>query len=154
MDDSILNGVIESSLSNDRSVKVRNFPGATVEDLRHHTVLINRKQPMFLIAHAGTNNTFKFVTRDILNKLLQLKSFIQKKLPDAEITISTPILRSDNGKAALTARQLTNHLINLKINFLDSRNITSKHLSLTDLHLNQAGSNLLTKDIISKLQKF
>ena len=32
--------------------------------------------------------------RDILNKLLQLKSFIQEKLPDAEMAISTPTLRS------------------------------------------------------------
>ena len=60
----------------------------------------------------------KFISRDILNKLLQLKSFIQEKLPDAEIIISTPTLRSDNGKAALTVRQLTNHLINLKLIFL------------------------------------
>ena len=36
MGDSILNGVIERNLSNDRSVKVRKFPGATVDDLRHH----------------------------------------------------------------------------------------------------------------------
>ena len=36
-------------------------------------------------------------SRDILNKLLQLKSFIQEKIPNAEITISTPTLRSDNG---------------------------------------------------------
>ena len=47
-------------------------------------------------------------SRDILNKLLQLKSFIQEKIPNAEITISTPTLRSDNGKAALTVRHLIN----------------------------------------------
>ena len=85
--------------------------------------------------------------------LLQLKSFIHEKLPDAEITISIPTLRSDNGKAALTVRQLTNHPINLKIDILD-RNITGKHLSRRSLHLNQSGSNLLTKNIISKLRKF
>ena len=47
-------------------------------------------------------------SRDILNKLLQLKSCIQEKIPNAEITISTPTLRSDNGKAALTVRHLIN----------------------------------------------
>ena len=89
-----------------------------------------------------------------LNKLLQLKSFIQKKLPYAEIIISTPTLRSENGKAALTVRQLTNHLINLKIDILDNSSITGKHLSQRGLHLNQSGSSLLTKHIISKLRKF
>ena len=126
---SILNGVIERTLSNDRSVKVRKFPGATVNDLRHHALPMIRKQPKYIIIHAGTNDAVKFTSRDILNKLLQLKSFIQEKLPDAEITISTPILRSGNGKAALTVRQLTNHLINLKIDSLDNRNITGKHLN-------------------------
>ena len=37
MGDSILNGVIERNLSNDRSVKVRKFPGVTVDDLLHHS---------------------------------------------------------------------------------------------------------------------
>ena len=79
-----------------------------------------------IFIHAGTNDAVKFTSRDILNKLLQLKSFIQEKLPDAEIIVSTPTLRSDNGKAALTIRQLTNHLINLNIDILDNRNITCK----------------------------
>ena len=47
MGDSILNGVIERNLSNDRSVKVRKFPGATVNDLRHHALPIIRKQQIF-----------------------------------------------------------------------------------------------------------
>ena len=154
MGDSILNGVIERNLSNDQSVKVRKFPEATVDDLRHRVLPINRKQPKYIIIHAGTNDAVKFTSRDILNKLLRLKSLIQGKLPDAEITISTPTLRSDNGKAVLTVRQLTNHLINLKIDILDNRNITGKHLSRRGLHLNQSGSNLLTKNIISKFRKF
>ena len=53
---------------------------------------------------------------------------IEEKLPDAEIIISTPTLRSDNSKVGLTVRQLTNHLINLIIDILDNRNITGKHL--------------------------
>ena len=83
MGNSIVDGVIERNLSNDRSVKVRKFPGATVDDLRHHALPIIWKQPKYIIIHAGTNDTVKFTSRDILNKLLQLKSFIQEKLPDA-----------------------------------------------------------------------
>ena len=87
MGDSILNGVIERNLSNDRSVKVRKLPGATVDDLRHHALPIIRKQPKSLIIHGGTNDAVKFTSIDVLNKLLHLKSFVQKKLPDAKITI-------------------------------------------------------------------
>ena len=83
--DSILNGVTERNLSNNQSVKVRKFPGATVDDLQHHALRIIRKQPKYLIIHAGTNDAVKFTSRDILNKLFQLKSFIQEKLSDAEI---------------------------------------------------------------------
>lgn len=43
------------------------------------------------------------MSREILNKLLHLKTFINKKLPEAEITISTPILMSDKGKAVMTS---------------------------------------------------
>ena len=129
MGDSILNSVIKRNLSNDRSFKVRKFARATVDDLRHYALPITWMQPKYLIIHAGTNDAVKFTSRDILNKLLQLKSFMQEKLLNAKITISTPILISDNGKAALTVRQLTNHLINLKIDVPDNKNITGKHLS-------------------------
>ena len=57
------------------------------KDLRHHPLPITRKQPKYLIIHAGTNYAVKFTSRDILYKLLKLKSFIQEKLPDAEIII-------------------------------------------------------------------
>lgn len=43
--------------------------------------------------------------------------------------ISAPTLKSDNGKVALTVRQLTNHLIYLKTDILDNKNITIKHLN-------------------------
>ena len=83
MGDSILNGVIERNSSNNRSVKIRKFPRATVDYLQHHVLHI-QKQPKYLIIHAGTNDAVKSTSTDILNKLLQLKSFIQEKLPDAE----------------------------------------------------------------------
>ena len=41
--DSILNSVIDEKLSNDPSVKVRTFPSATVDGLRHHALPITGK---------------------------------------------------------------------------------------------------------------
>ena len=72
------------------------------------------KQPKYLI-HTGTDDALKFTSRDVLNKLFQLKAFIQENLPVAEITISTPTLRSVNGITTLTVKQPTKHLVNLKI---------------------------------------
>ena len=154
MSDSILNYVIGSDLSNDPSIKVRKFPRVTVKDLRHHALLIICKHPKFLIIHVRTNNAVKLPSRDNVNKLLQLKFFIQENLSDAKITISAITLKSDDSKAALTVWQLTNHLINLKIDILDSRDITSKHLSQISLHLNQFGSNLLTKTLFLSYENF
>ena len=56
MGDSILNDVIERNLLNDRSVKVRKFPGATVDDLRHHALPIIGKPPKSWNIHAGTKD--------------------------------------------------------------------------------------------------
>ena len=67
------------------------------------------------------------------------------------MTFSTPTIRSDNGKAALMVRNLCNHLLDLNMNMLDNRNITSKHFGYKDLHLNKAGSTCLAKNIIHKV---
>ena len=64
MGDSILNGVIERNSSNNRSVKIRKFPGATVNYLQHHVLYI-QKQPKYLIIHAGTNDAVKSTSTDI-----------------------------------------------------------------------------------------
>ena len=65
-----------------------------------------------------------------------MKAFVNEKLPEAELTISTPTLMSDNGKAVLTAWQLAKHLTSLKIDILINRNITSKRLSRREFYLN------------------
>ena len=67
---------------------------------------------------------------------------------------STPTIRSDNGKTALTVRNLCDNLLDLNMDILDNRNITSKHLGRNSLHLNKAGSTRLVKNIIYKLRKF
>ena len=91
----------------------------------------------------------KFTSRDILDKLLHLKSFIQEKLPYAEVTISTPTLTLVNGKVALTLRELTDLLINLKTVILDNGNIKTFKLNGSPF---KSDSNLLNKNVISKLR--
>ena len=110
--DSIINGVHEDRLSGKYGVvKVRNFPGATIEDMQHNLVTILEKNPCRFIFHVGTNNVESCASREILDKLLKLKTFISEKCPQFQTIFSTPTIRSDKAKANLTVRQLKNHLL-------------------------------------------
>ena len=88
-------------------VKVRNFSSANVEDIRHNLMPIIRKKPSHLIIHAGTSDAKRFTSREILDQLLNLKKIVSEQVPDCKVIISTPIIRSDEGKAGLTVSQLT-----------------------------------------------
>ena len=137
-----------------RSVKVRHFLGSTVDDMNYHIVPILRKKPSHLIIHVGTNDAPSPTSREILNKLLNLKSITKDINPDCDVWLSTPTMRTDRGKEALTVSHLTNHLLQLKINIIDNRNIIGKHLSPRDLHLNVSGCNQLAKNFLEKIKKF
>ena len=124
--------------------------GVTVNDLNYHVHPILRKKPKHIIVHIGTNDATRSTSREILEKLLKLKTLVKETLPETEVTFSTSTIGSDNGKAALTVRNLCDHLSDLNINILDNRNITSKHLGRKGLHLYKAGSTRLAKNVIHK----
>ena len=152
---SILNCIIQQRLSRKRSaVKVHNFRGATVDDMKHHAIPLLRKEPSFVIIHAGTNDAPYLTSRKILDNLLTLKSFITDNLPNCKVIISTLTLPSDDGKAALTLCPLTNHLLQLDINIIDDRNINARNLGNKGLHLNPTGTSRLAKNLLSFLKSF
>ena len=67
--DSIINGIREERLSGKYGVvKVRNFPGATIEDMQHNLVPILERNPCRLILHVGTSNAKSCTSREILVK--------------------------------------------------------------------------------------
>ena len=121
---------------------------------QYSNIPLLQKKPSHIIVHAGTNDAYHTTSREILNKLLNFKSLIQEKLSDWKVFISTPTLRSDNGKATLTVNQLTNHLLQLNIDIVDNRNIISKHLSRKGLHLNESGSRHLAIHFLERIKKF
>ena len=125
-----------------------------MDDLNYHVHSILRKKPKHIIIHIGTSDATYSTSREILDKLLKLKTLIKETLPETEVILSTPTIRSDNGKRALTVRNLCGHLLNLNMDILDNRNITNKYLGHKALHLNKAGSTRLAKNIIHKLRKF
>ena len=137
-----------------RVVKLHNFRGATVDDMKHHVIPLLRKEPSFIIIHAGANDAPCLTSRKILNNLITLKSFITDILPNCKDIFSTPTLRTDDGKAALTGSQLTNHLLQLDIYIIDNRNINARYLGNKGLYLNPTGSSCLAKNLLSSIKSF
>ena len=147
MGDSILNGLIEENLFRQHNVRIRKFPGVIVDGLNYHVHPILRKKSKHIFVHIEINDATCSTSRKILDKLLKQKTLIKEALPETEVTFSISTIRSNNGKAALTARNLCDHLEDLNMDILDNRNITSKHLGRKGLHLNKASSTRLAKDV-------
>ena len=153
--DSIINGVIEERINKkDRPVKVRNFPGATVADMEHYLIPIIQKKPSNIILHVGTNDAKNLPSRTVLDNLLKLKALVKDSLLTCKVFVSTPTLRTDDGKAQITVSQLTKHLLQLKIDTVNNKNINIRHLGSKGLHLNQSGSKLLSKNFLNAIENF
>ena len=135
-------------------VKVHNFSSATIWDMQHNFVPILEKNPCRLILHVGTNNAKSCTSRETLDKLLKLKTLISEKCPQCQTIFSTPTIRLDKAKANLTGKQLTNHLLQLKIDVVGNRNIADRCIGRKRLHLNIFGTIQLAKNFFSFLKKF
>ena len=79
-------------------LKVRNFSGANVEEMLHNLMSIITNKPSHLIIHAGMNDVKRFPSREILDPLLNLESIVNQQVPDYKVIISTPTVRSAEGK--------------------------------------------------------
>ena len=134
-------------------MKVRHFPGLTADDMNNHIVPILRKKPSHLIIHVGTTDASSSISREVLNKLLNLEYIAKDINPDCDVWLSTPTMQMDRGKEALTVSHLTYHRLQLEINIIDNRNITGKHLSCRGFHLNVSGCNQLAKKFLGKNKK-
>ena len=71
VDDSMLPGIDKRRISKrDRKVKIKNFPGATVDDMYDYVKPMLKKCPDNIILHVGTNNTVNESSKEVLGKLL------------------------------------------------------------------------------------
>ena len=75
----------------------------------------------------------------VLDKLFNLKKFIEHTLPEDNVVISNLITRTDNGKASLKVIKTNEHLNGLQMGVIDNGNITSNELNKGGLHLNLRG---------------
>ena len=138
--DSIISGLMEKRMStNEHPVKVRPFPGARIEDFHDYLVPLLKKKPTFIIIHCGTNNIAQ-EPEEIVNGLLNLKSFIEYTLPAATVIISYPTYRNDNVAYSKKINLVRNFLSKLNINCICNDSITLDCLGQSQLHLNRKGS--------------
>ena len=114
---------------------------------------ILKREPDYIILHVGTNNATNLTARNILDKLLRLKSTILDARKYWEVIISQLNLCSDNGKAALTNHHLCKLLEELNIDIVKNRNIDSKHLGGKGLHLNPHGTTRLAFNLKATIRK-
>jgi len=70
---------------------VRSFPGATIMDMRDHIKPLVRKKPAKIILHIATNDATDLNADQILEELLELKSYIEMNLPSCHVIIGKQI---------------------------------------------------------------
>ena len=121
--------------------------------MEHYLIPIIQKKPSNIVLHVRTNDAKNLPSRKVLDNLLKLKALLKDSLPTCRVFISTPTLRTDDGKAQITVRQLTKHLLQLKIDTINNNNINVRHLGGKGLHLNQSDSNLLSKNFLNAIEE-
>ena len=151
--DSMISGVIEKKMRiKNTRVKVRSFPGAKINDFYHYLVPLLKKEPDTVIFHCGTNDIIDKNPEEILDGLLQLKTYIHSLLPSANVVISQPIIRNDNLGASVIVGKVRDYLNELKCECISHNNINFECLGKGKLHLNGRGSGRMAMNFKSYIQ--
>ena len=136
------------------SAKVRVFSGATIDYMKDFLKPYLKRSPRNIILHVGTNNSVNDLSSVILNKLLSLKkNFIHTEFPDSSVILSNVVDRSDNSIVRLKISNFNKHFNSLKIDTIDSGNISLEHLSGSGLHLNRHGNGKFAMKKVEKLRE-
>ena len=116
-------GINEGKMSSKRLIKVRH------SQLRHALTCITtwylflKKYSDHVKWHVEENDVAHYEGTEIVDKLLELKSFIVEQLPTTHIVISHPIMRTDSKNLATKIGQ--SHLRKLQIDMIENGNINS-----------------------------
>ena len=151
--DSMINGINEKPISkNFKSVKVRCFSGATIDDMYFNLIPLLRKKPVALVLHVGTNNSSNETSFQIYDKLLNLVHFLKENNPNCHVVLSSPIDRLDDGKAALTIKRLNSLLSESSLDIIDNSNVGHSSLGIHGLHLNEHGAGKLALNFVKRIR--
>lgn len=105
-----------------------------------------------IILNIDTNSTVNETSGIVLDKLLSLKAFVEKTLPDC---FSNSTLTTDNTKASLTVNNFSQQLSTLKLDIIhNSNNSNAGLLSFGGLDLNSQDLGKLTINFIKQIKGF
>ena len=110
------------------------------------------KQPTNIL-HVCTNDAqLRKTAKEMYDELINLKNYIQQALPKTKVSISCPILRTDNQKANHKLNELDSKLKGSQNDIIVNDNLDGTCLGKKGLHLNQKGSGRLALNIIKSIQ--
>jgi hypothetical protein len=151
---SMIGGLEEKKMSRTGRVKVRSHGGATILDMRDHLNAILRKKPDHLVLHVHSNDAQNKDTSadDMFDQLMDLKAFAEDKVANIKVTLSLPIVRTDNNLANAKQIQLKNRLKRSGLEVIVNDDIEKDDLARKGLHLKNSGTRKLAKNIIDYLK--
>ena len=81
-------------------MKVRSFPGGTINDMYSYLYPLLRKEPEYLILQTASNDCSFSSSDTVLNNLVLLKQHIEVAVPGIIVILSEPIMRYDDDAMA------------------------------------------------------
>ena len=148
--DSLLNNIEGKGLSSKcLKANVKNFPGATSEDMIDFVKPLLKKKPKYLMLHIGTNDiTSGCHTR---NNLEAIRNLINECSPSTELIISEVLIRDDKANIGAKVKDL-NVMIEsfceqFNLHRITHKNVTRNMLSKKKLHLNGAGTSRFAQNL-------
>ena len=128
-----------------KSIKVRTFPGATINDMKFFAAPLLKKKPDKIIIHVGTNDASHFFPDEMFKNMKELRLLMQKMVPSAKVIISSPVIR--------VYKKVISLLNSTDWDCIHHKNIDELYLNEYGLNINRAGSIKLAKNLISGIQK-
>ena len=151
---SMLNQMDGGRLSSNRvEVRVQCHGGCTIRCLYSHLPNVIASKPDHILLHIGSNDCTSKTSDEVLKELKSLLNHLKLLLPYTIVTLSLPLIRSDNPTAAAIQKNLNVKMRKLPYPFLDNHNISYDHLGKKGLHLNDHGTRIMAKNIISLVKR-
>ena len=150
--DSIIRNLKGNLMSKNKTVKVRSFPGSTIDDMTDFIKPILRRAPESVITHIGTNDLKTKSEDDIIKSLKGLVEMIE--LCNVKCSISLLPIRKGHlrGKGRRVNELIKANFSDSNLGIISNDNIDDKHLNGSGLHLNQKGTLTLARNLISHIR--
>ena len=113
-----------------------------------------RKSRYKIVFHVGTGDALQATPKEMLNAREDPKSFIQKHTPEYKIIISRLVLRVDKANSNDINEKYIELLKEAKTDCIFNDNIVESDIDQHELHINESGSLILTKNLITGIRNF